>query len=73
MDQEGEDASELFLETWDRLRKTHYLGGRIGLVWRWAVTATEDGSGMEILLQVLPVNLNHIKNVSELRQASITY
>ncbi len=70
VDQEGEDASELFLETWERLRKTHFLGASIGLVWRWAISATEDGSGMEILLQALPVNINHIKNVSELRQAS---
>ena len=65
---EGEEVSDRFLETWDRLRKTHHLGGCLGLVWRWCITTAVDGSGVELLVQALPVNLNHIKNVSELRQ-----
>ena len=65
---EGEEVSDRFLETWDRLRKTHQLGGCLGLVWRWCITTAEDGSGVELLVQALPVNLNNIKNVSELRQ-----
>lgn len=65
---EGDDVAEQFLEAWDDIRKQHPLGHSLGLVWRWAITVKEDGSGLDLLVQALPSSLGHIKCHSELRQ-----
>ena len=72
IDEHGEDKADLFLETWDRLRQSHWMGQALGCIWRWGLSASEDGQGMEMLVQALPVNLNHMKNHSELRQVKNT-
>ncbi len=70
LNEEGEDVSEEFLDAWDNIRRSHPLGDKLGAVWRWAVTAIEGSTDMEVVVQALPVNINHVKTCSELRQVN---
>ncbi len=69
-DEEGEDVSEQFLEGWQSIQRNHKQGANLGLVWRWAISVSDEGKGMEVLVQAFPASLSYISNHSELRQVN---
>lgn len=68
---EGEDVSEKFLETWSKIRAQHSLGNNLGVAWRWAVTAVEGSRDLEMIVQALPCSMAHIKANSILRDDNV--